>query len=517
MITRRSVLRAGAGGAVVAAGGGLLTGGVARARTGPDWDRLRRHLAGELVLPADPGYDTARVSAFTRYDDIRPAAVAYCASAEDVRRCLLFAQDRGVAAVPRSGGHSGAGFSSTTGLVVDVSRFTGLSVGGDGDVTFGAGFRTVDLQARLSPYGLGLPGGSYPTVGAGGFIQGGGFGMDTRLSGMACDRLVAAEVVLACGRIVRCSARHEPDLFWALRGGGGGNFVVVTRYRARPVRALPVASFSLVWPWPVAAAVVAAWQEWLATGPNALSAGLLVMLGDAAPGAVPAVLVSGSYQAATGDVAQAGGQREADRLVDLVVQAGGQPPVNRSLSVASRLDTLMRTYQCGDRTVDQCHRVGDGPAGTIPRLGFAATADAFVGADVPASGVAAVLAAFDSARRAGHTRFLSATGLGGAANDVPRQATAYVHRDSRYLLSFTSQFGRAPDTPDERAAAQAWVDAGFAAMAPHTNGEAYQNFPDPRRSDWRRAYYGENYPRLVAVKRRYDPHRFFRFAQAIGV
>jgi FAD/FMN-containing dehydrogenase len=511
MITRRSVLRAGVGAATVTATGGLLAGGTARARTGPDWTRLRRHLAGELVLPADPGYDTARVSAFTLYDGIRPAAVAYCASAEDVRHCLLFAQDHGVAAVPRSGGHSGAGFSSTTGLVVDVSRLAGLSVDDDGNVAFGAGFRTVDLQARLYPYGLGLPGGSYPTVGAGGFIQGGGFGMDTRLSGMACDRLLAAEVVLASGRIVRCSQRHEPDLFWALRGGGGGNFGVVTRYLARPVEALPVASFNLVWPWSAAAAVVAAWQEWLASGPNALSAGLLVMLGNAAPGAVPVVLVSGSYQAVAGD-AQAGGQREADRLVDLV----GQPPVNRSLSVASRLDTLMRTYQCGDRTVDQCHRIGDGPGGSIPRLGFAATADSFVGAAVPAAGVTAVLGAFDGARRAGHTRFLSATGLGGAANDVSRRATAYVHRDSRYLLSFTSQLGGAPDTPEERAAAQAWVDAGFAAMAPHTNGEAYQNFPDPRRTDWRQAYYGENYPRLVAVKRRYDPHRFFRFAQAIG-
>src|SRR5207247_5440727 len=186
-----------------------------------DWDSLGRALKGELVRPADPAYDAARILYNTRFDSIRPQGVARCVSVDVVRTCVACAAQTGVPLALRSGGHSYAGWSTGTGLVVDTGPISRIEAPAQGRVTVGAGAKLIDVYAALAPAGAGLPGGSCATVGITGLALGGGVGVLSRSWGLTCDDLLAAEVVTADGRIVDCEAQREPERFVGVCGRGG--------------------------------------------------------------------------------------------------------------------------------------------------------------------------------------------------------------------------------------------------------------------------------------------------------
>jgi FAD/FMN-containing dehydrogenase len=464
-------------------------------------------LRGDLVTPSDPRYERARVAYWAQFDEVRPSAVAYCETPADVAACLAFCQDAGIPAVPRSGGHSLGGYSTTDGLVIDVSRMSTVGVRRAGDritAVVGAGARQVDSLAALWEEGVVVPGGMCPTVSAGGFVSGGGFGWLTRRYGMASDHVLAAQVVLADGRVVRCSESVEPDLFWALRGAGGGNFGVITEYEMRPRHVPSIVSFHLRWRWDAAQAVIAAWQRWIIDGPDDLGSALSV---TAAGGDSASVDVAGAW---LGDPAA------LERHLDELVGEAGRRPEIRKVQENSYLDTMMAAFGLADSTAAQRQWAGQNPDATIPRQHFAVDRSVLVDRAMPLSGIGEMLAAFEREPRPGQVRLLSFFALGGQVNRVPRTASAYVHRDAQFYLAFWVGLDR--DLPDEgdRHAAQAWADDGFAVIDRYSGGEAYQNFIDPALTGWREAYYGENYARLAEVKRTYDPHGFFRFAQAVG-
>ncbi|MFF3754693.1 FAD-binding oxidoreductase [Streptomyces sp. NPDC002018] len=507
---RRTVLRLGTsaamGAALAGATGAASAGAWGGAKDRAPWESLRRRLTGDLVLPPDRGYAQARQSYFSQYDLPGPRGVAYCASVEDVRLCLRFAQDHDLPAVPRGGGHSQAGYSSTRGLVIDMARLRSVTVG-RGTVTVGAGAQQIDVLHALSPYGLALVGGTCPTVGVAGYLLGGGYGLLTRGEGMACDRLVSAEVVLADGRVVTCSRTTEPDLFWALRGGGGGNFGIVTRLESTPARLSRLVNFTLSWPWERAAAVLDGWQGWVADGPAELGTILAVALPDAAPGALPVVTVTGAWT---------GSQPALDRALDQLAARVGAPPTGRTAEALGYRDAMMRWYGCADKSVEQCHRIGWTPEAMLRRGDFLRLRNRMFTHPMPTAGTEALLTAFDADRRAGHGRSITGVSLGGRANELARTDTAYVHRDTRFALMFADTMATGRPGESDRAAAQAWTTALFRAVDRYANGETYQNMPDPLLTDWQRAYYGENHRRLTEVKKQYDPGRFFRFPQAIS-
>ncbi|WP_147372891.1 FAD-binding oxidoreductase, partial [Calidithermus terrae] len=184
-------------------------------------------LTGRVVRPGDPGYDAARRNYNERFD-VRPALVVFCQSVEDVRNALGFARERGMPLRVRGGWHSYEAFSLVEGgLVLDVSDLHAVRVSPDrrtADV--GAGAQLIQLYQRLGQLGLTLPGGTCPTVGIAGLTLGGGFGLTSRRYGLTCDCLEEVELVDAEGRVRIASEFRHPDLFWALRGGGGGNFGV---------------------------------------------------------------------------------------------------------------------------------------------------------------------------------------------------------------------------------------------------------------------------------------------------
>src|SRR5262245_21935050 len=193
----------------------------------PDWLALRSTIAGDVVTADDPEYDDVRRPAIANFHDVRPQAVVRCASSSDVVETLAFVERFGLPLAPRSGGHCFAGRSSTEGIVVDVTPMSSVSVSG-GVATVGAGNRLGPLYDRLATDGATIPAGCGATVGIVGLVLGGGLGILGRRYGLTSDRLVGAEVVLADGRVVRSDEGSEADLFWALRGAGGGRFGVVT-------------------------------------------------------------------------------------------------------------------------------------------------------------------------------------------------------------------------------------------------------------------------------------------------
>ncbi|MBT2480790.1 FAD-dependent oxidoreductase [Streptomyces sp. ISL-94] len=194
--------------------------GAAAAR-GPDYGALARAIDGRVVLPGDRDYPEARQLFQPRYDSVAPGAVAYPAHAGDVAVCLDFARRSAVPVVPRGGGHSYAGWSTcAAGLVVDAGAMAGVAVEGDG-VRIGAGARLGEVNSALAGRGLAVPTGLCPSVGIAGLTLGGGLGMASRAYGTTSDRLTGARVVTPDGSVREVSADRDPELYWALRGGGG--------------------------------------------------------------------------------------------------------------------------------------------------------------------------------------------------------------------------------------------------------------------------------------------------------
>ncbi|MFI5933938.1 FAD-binding oxidoreductase [Actinoplanes sp. NPDC051494] len=511
MTTRRSLVLGGGGVALAA----IALPGAANARprlgTRPritdKWSRLRDHLQGRLVLPTTADYQTAKQLFQVQFDTTDPRAIAYCASAADVALCLRFAQDCGIPVAARSGGHSAGGYSTTTGLVIDVSGLNAVVLNSDRtSVRIGPGAQLIDIMGTLAPAGLAISGGYCPTVAAGGFLQGGGMGLFTRSIGMASDKVTSAQVVLANGSVVTASATQNPELFWALRGGGGGNFGIVTSYEITPTAITNVAAANLVWSYDKALDMLDGWTRWLEDSPWSIGGGANVTLFDAAPGAVPtAGITLGSVD--TGPTFAAEVQR-------LIAAVGSAPVVNQGFT-APYQPIMMNLYRCGELTAAQCHRDDNTADGQIPRPAFGAWRGRLFNKVMPRDGWSKALTVVEStARVAGQSRQLQISALGGQANTVSRTATAYVHRDTRYSASFLTSNAETP-TAEVKSAAYQFVDSGFAAVDPYSNGETYQNFIDPRLPDWKRSYYGENYSRLMRVKKSYDPHNFFRFAQSV--
>ncbi|MFC4054612.1 FAD-binding oxidoreductase [Actinomadura syzygii] len=493
MLSRRKVL-----------GAGALALLAPHPRSARPWARLARHLRGQLVLPWHPGYRTARQLDLAQYDRVNPAAVAYCADEADVALCLAFAQDERLPFAIRSGGHSFGGYSTSQGLLIDVSRLNSIAIGrdaafGQGTVRIGTGAAAVDVLNALAPAGLVVPGGAFATVAAGGYIQGGGIGYLTRTFGLACDRVTSARVVLADGRTVTASRDQHPDLYWAIRGGGGGNFGVVTSFNVVPARLSTLSVATLTWDFTRAADMLDGFAHFLADAPRTVGAVAVVALGDGEPPWSGVVLIS------PGDLRP---------QVDALLSATG-PASSQSIDVMSHQDFMLYTYGCTDLTQTQCHRIGTRQGALLPRTPFGLVRGRLFSRPPSRDMWEKALAVFDLPRPASVANKLEVLALGGADNDPARTDTAYVHRDTLFDLNYLSSVYRTPVPPEARAAATSWANAGFAAIDPHSNGETYQNFIDPSLPDWAHAYYAENHTRLTTVKTTYDPHNTFAFPQSI--
>jgi FAD/FMN-containing dehydrogenase len=439
-----------------------------------DVAELRNSLDGELFSPDSSGYETIRRPANAAYRDVRPRLVVLCRSVSDVVGAIKYATAAGDRIVPRGGGHCFAGRSSTDGIVLDLSGLDGISVADDRIATIRAGARLGQVCAVLPAYGRTLPAGCGPTVGITGLTLGGGIGLLGRKHGLTCDRLVGAQVVLPDGSVVDCDHDHEPDLFWALRGAGGGQFGVVTSLRFDTVPEPTTTRIEAHWSDIALEELVAAWQAWAPDAPDELTVNLTL---ESEPGApVQATL----FGAAT---LEEGSTREL--LQELIDRAG--------LTVATiELRTGMPYHHLKSTFADP----RDLPEGAL-RI-----RSEFFSHSMAHCTLASLLTQLGDPRTTGR-RQITFTAMGGAYNRVAEDATAFAHRSERFLLEHIAE------------GADPWVDGSWATAHADGSGRVYPNFPDPALDDWAVAYHAGNYPRLAAVKNAYDPHRFFDFPQAI--
>jgi len=463
-------------------------------------------MRGELVLPSSAGYATAVLSYNPVFNGARPAAVAYVEDARDVAEAVGYGRDHGIPLSIRSGGHCYGGWSTGEGLVIDVSRLSTVRVDGS-TVTAGSGTRLVDFYNGIAPSGLAVPGGSCPSVGLAGLALGGGLGVLDRKLGLTSDNMLGAEVVLASGEVVTCSQSTHEDLFWALRGAGGGNFGVVTsmQFSAHPIGDLGL--FTLVWEWGAAERVVAAWQHWAPRGPDELWSNCLLLNSQDTPaGTAPAARVTGVY---------VGGEAALGSLVDGLVSAVGQTPFVHFVGSAPYLHTMLIEAGCDGDTVAECHLPTEVPAGILSRAPFAARSD-FVTEPLPQAGIGRLLSLVEARET---SPVLSGGGValdasGGAINRVAPAATAFVHRDALFTLQYSANWNEG-DPQNVVTTNHGWLQSAWQSMRPYVSGQAYQNYVDPALSGWAEAYYGSNLSRLEQVKARYDPTNLWRFPQSI--
>jgi FAD/FMN-containing dehydrogenase len=395
---------------------------------------------------------------------------------EDVQNAVRWARQEGVPLRARSGGHSYEAYSTLDdGLIIDVGGLDLVEVDvARGEAAVGAGVRLLDLYQRLWERGVTLPGGTCPSVGIAGLTLGGGVGYVSRQYGLTCDNLLALEMVDAEGDVLRASAEEHGDLFWASRGGGGGNFGIVTSFTFRVHPISDVAVYTVTWPWEAVGEALDVWQRWAPAVDERLTAGFVV------PDTSAGVVVStGQFN---------GAPAELERLIAPLLQSGGQISQQvRSIPFRQAVDEF-----------------GGEP---FPHSTFKNT-----GAFVYEPWSEAAIATFVEQMRASPTT-ANVVGFfpwGGAIAAVDAAATAVVHRSALYDVQYQAYW----HDPAEEEADVAWVRDIRTAMLPYTLG-TYVNYIDDDIADWAEAYYGANFSRLVEVKRAYDPEDVFNGPQSV--
>ena len=446
-----------------------------------DFGELRSRLAGRLVTPDSPDFDEARTTLYGT--DRVPLAVARVASAEDVAAVVDFARERELPLAVRSGGHSLAGLSMVDGaLIVDFSEMKRVHVDPQSRTArVQPGATSGDLAGPAHEHGLALSTGDTHSVGMGGLTTGGGIGFMVRKYGLAIDNLLEAQVVTAAGEIVTASAEKHPDLFWAIRGGGG-NAGIVTEftYRLAPVGQIYGGELML----PASREVIRGYLDYSTSAPDDLTTIANLMYAPPAPH-VPAhrvgELVLSILVTWTGDLDA--GERAVAPLRALaapVADAVGPMPypsiyaftAHQALPHQASI-RMMFADDLSDATID-------------------AALDAATNASSPYS-------------------LIQFRGLGGAYARLDNAATAFAHRDRRFFVAIIAVWlddaGRAPH--------EAWTYALWEQIRPEGTG-VYVNFLENEGTDRvREAYPSDTYERLQAVKRRYDPGNLFRFNQNI--
>jgi FAD/FMN-containing dehydrogenase len=437
--------------------------------------RLRSELRGTLVLPADDGYESAR-AVWNAAIDRRPAGVVRCADPSDVVRAIEFARAQGLAVAVRGGGHGFAGKATCDGgLVVDCGPMKSVEVDPVRRVArAGAGCTLGDFDAATQALGLATTMGTVAPTGIAGLTLGGGLGWLMGRFGLACDNLIGADVVTADGRTVRASAAENPDLLWALRGGGG-NFGVVTafEYDLHPITT--VYGGAVTYPPAQARDVFRLYRDLTSDAPDELTAYAGVQ--PLATGPTFSVVACWSGDPATGE-----------RILAPLRRLG--TPLADTLRVMPYLD--MQALFAVPPV-----RVGSYARSSFLRDLDDATIDALVArtlAPAPPS-----------------LYFLEP--VHGRASTVGADESAFSHRGPGYSFAAVSLWFE----PNEAAAATAWVRAFFDEMAPFLASGVYANYLAGDEGDARvRAAYGRSWDRLVALKRTFDSDNFFRLNQNVN-
>ena len=449
-------------------------------------EALKAHFKGELLQPTDPDYDDAR-KIWNATIDKHPALIARCSSTADVVHAVNFARDNALLLAVRGGGHNIAGNAMCDdGMVIDLSLMKAALVDpGKRRVTIEGGATLKDFDAATQAHGLATPLGINSTTGVAGLTLGGGFGWLSRKYGMTVDNLESAEVVTADGEVLHTSATEHPDLFWALRGGGG-NFGVVTRFEFRLHPVGPdVLSGLIVYPFEQAKAVLQQYREFAAKAPDELA--VWVVLRQAPPLPFLPAEVHGKEVIVLA-LCYAGDAKQGEPLIaplrsfgtPLGEHVGVQPYTAWQQAFDPLLTPGARNYWKSHNFTKLDDGLFDTVIGAIKKLP-SPQCEIFFGA------------------------------IGGATTRPAPNSAAYAHRDALFVMNV---HGRWEDAADDQRCIT-WARDFFKASAPFASAGVYVNFLTADEGDRVRSAYGPSYDRLAQVKRSYDPDNLFRVNQNI--
>src|SRR5690606_38703430 len=445
---------------------------------------LSREVDGRIVLPDDSTYEETR-KIWNGMIDKRPAIFVQCSSAEDVAPAIRFARRNNLEVAVRGAGHNIAGSAlCDAGLVIDFSRMRGVTVlPAERKALVQPGATLHDFDAAAQEHGLATPIGINSTTGIAGLTLGGGFGWLTRKYGLTVDKLISADIVTADGRSLRASEEENSDLLWAIRGGGG-NFGVVTRFefRLHPVGPEILAGL-FVFPFEQAHQVLTRYREFVSDLPEELT--VWVVLRQAPPLPFLPESVHGK-EVVVFPAFYTGDPDEGNKLLESVrsfgdlhgEHVGVQPYSAWQQAFDPLLTAGARNYWKSHNFVE----LSDGALDTIVEAA----------AGLPSSQCEIFIGL-----------------IGGAPNRVSPAATAYAHRDARFVLNVHSRWD---DMADDNSCIK-WARDFFQASAPYASAGAYVNFMTADETDRISAAFGSNYGRLVELKRKYDPENVFHINQ----
>jgi hypothetical protein len=449
-------------------------------------------LKGRWIRDGELGYALAAWPNNARWAGVRPLAIAMCADDEDVRKSIAWARANDKPFAIRSGGHSYAGFSTTNGLLIDVKPMNGVTVDWNkGTVVVQGGANNQDVANALRSRPLAVPSGRCPTVGTSGLVLGGGWGFAATHSGLTCDNLSATDVVLANGTKVTANATDNNDLFWAIRGGGGGNFGVHTSFTFNLVNVADVTTFNIVWPPGKQVELMTSLQKMQLDNAKTISTRTKVR------------------------PLQAGAKPKLDQLVveTLGLYWGKEKQLRDILA-----DTF-RIQQPDPATTDiyemaywraRDYLLTDDPVGIYDLK--SSYVEKSLGEDALKTMLYWMTQWPGGSLRQDNMGILFA--IGGAVKDKPSDATAYVHRNSNYIFEMETSW--APIDNDYVVQDQAeWLNQYYDSMQKYVQPESYVNFPNRELTSWAQKYYGSNLTRLSEVKSKYDLDDAFKFQQSI--
>ncbi len=420
--------------------------------------------------------------------DRRPSMIVRCAGVADVIRSVAFASEHSLLVSVRGGGHNIAGNAVCDGgLMIDLSNMRSVTLNSKTSrASAEPGARLGDFDAETQAFGLATPMGINSTTGLAGLTLGGGFGWLTRKYGLTIDNLVSANVVTADAELVRASAEEHPDLFWAVRGGGG-NFGIVTSFEFQLHRVGPEVFAGLVaFPYSDARQVLARWNDFMSQAPEDLTIWAVVRKAPPLP-FLPAEY-HGKEMAALavcylGDMAK--GRQVIEPVFGFGKVIGEHVGPMKYAAWQQILDPLLTP---GFRNYWKTNNFRELNAGAIDAIVNAAGNLPSPHCEIPIAFV------------------------GGRANQVAPDATAYVHRDARFVMNVHTRW----ETPQEDQKAIAWAKDLFNSTARYATGGEYVNFmTDDEQARIKGAAYGANYPRLAQVKKKYDPDNLFRMNQNV--
>lgn len=451
-----------------------------------DLGALASAFSGELVTPGDPAYEERR-SIWNRMIDRRPELLARCQSAEDARRALAWARDNELPVSIMGGGHNVAGSALVDGgVVIDHGLRRAVTLSPDGRrVSVEPGALLGDVDAATIVQGVAVPIGINTTTGVAGLTLGGGIGWLMRAHGLTCDRLVAADLVLADGHQLTVTEAEEPDLMWALRGGGG-NFGIVTRFEFATVPLNgPVLAGMIAYPMEDGQRILRAYRDWAADAPDTVTT--IVALRTVLP--LPALPV----------------EAHGRRIVGIGLCSVGDPSTDEELLTPLRalgtplFDTVAR------KPISVHNAMFD--ASVPPRNGYYWKSHYLTGLSDKAIEVA-----IEHHLRAPQPWSYSLIGhLGGEIARVPADATAYAHREAPFIINING----VDDDPAHDQEIVAWTRETFDALTAFSTGGVYVNFVGNEGEERVRAAYGPAYARLAAIKARYDPDNVFSTNQNV--